>query len=84
MARMFIMFTENEIEFYQDFSWHKGIPPYVLFEIKNYRELKNGTLYLIAPCYGGKPYGNGSLKVKLKDIFGSRTKQKMEVRHETD
>lgn len=65
-----VSFPENEICFYQDHRFWKGIPSGIEFTIKE--ESNHDDFWLQADGYGNldKPncYGNGQICVKLKDI----------------
>lgn len=52
--------TDNNVLYFQDFSYYRGLPSGVEFECT---ETSPGTWQLVAPGYGGKPYGNGKILV---------------------
>ena len=53
---------ENKIMFFQDFTFYTGVPSGVNFKCEI---INRDTLQLTAPEYGGKPYGNGFLLIRL-------------------
>lgn len=65
-----VCFPKNEIEYFQDFRWLKGIPNNVNFLIES--DAGHDDFWLVADNYGNlkKPnsYGNGSIAVKISDI----------------
>jgi len=69
-----IKFPENNIiDFGQDFSFRRGVPWDVEFEIVEEGMFPSDSEYILrAPGYGGKPYGNGCIYVKkeiVDDLF---------------
>lgn len=59
---------ENEIGFYMDFAFWKGIPSDRAFYIKEYSESQD-SYWLVAKGYGVKTdYGNGAICVKASNI----------------
>jgi hypothetical protein len=63
MDRTHLVLPENDIAFGQDFRFFRGIPSGIDFEVK-----QMGTLVkLIAPGYGGEPYGNGALYLNVAE-----------------
>jgi len=64
-----VYFKDNTIPYGQDFSWFKGIPSYIIFEIDEKLPFQDGTtIWLKAPGYGKDPYGNGSLAINKSDF----------------
>ena len=54
-------FTEgNKVIFSQDFRIWEGLPSDVDFEV---HPIGQNSVKLVAPGYGGKPYGNGAIYV---------------------
>jgi len=49
---------ENEVIFMQDFKFFKGVPSDIEFDVVEPGET---SVKLIAPGYGGEPYGNGAI-----------------------
>jgi hypothetical protein len=62
--RSYIVFEPNEILNFIDFNFYSGIPSGIEFEFKPNKD----TCSLIAPGYGGVPYGNGSILVRTKAL----------------
>jgi len=50
----------NRILYGQDFSYHRGLPSDIDFEIVEYDE---NRAILKGPGYGGLPYGNGRISI---------------------
>lgn len=50
----------NKIAFCQDFAVWEGLPNGVDFEVS---PVGKDSVKLVAPGYGGKPYGNGAIYV---------------------
>jgi hypothetical protein len=53
-----VKFKQNTFRYGQDFREWEGIPTGIWFDVV---DRKKDYLVLVAPGYGGKPYGNGSL-----------------------
>lgn len=51
----------NKIVFSQDFRVWEGLPSDVDFDV--IPQVKGDSVKLVAPGYGGKPYGNGAIYV---------------------
>jgi len=54
-----MIFEENNIPYFQDMSFMRGIPTGINFQIK--RDTIKEGYELVADKYGGKVYGNGSI-----------------------
>jgi hypothetical protein len=68
-----VEFKENEIPYGQDFSWSKGIPKDVLFEVRTFNDTEvtltgYGYGVLHTKPYDDKAYGSGHLFVMLKHL----------------
>lgn len=62
---------ENDIGFFMDFAFFRGIPSDRIFYVAG--DAPHDSLNLIAPGYGLRgDYGNGSIFVSRKDVFGLR------------
>ena len=65
-----VSFPKNEISFYQDFRFKKGIPTELEFTVKE--DASHDDYWLVADGYGNldepNSYGNGMIAVKEKDI----------------
>ena len=62
----------NKVIYMQDFSHHESIPSGVDFMVE---PLGKDKVMLIAPNYGGKPYGNGRLYLSCGFSFSGLTKR---------
>lgn len=70
---MKIVFKPNSICYGQDFSFKRGIPTDVVFEEKTntlFRDERD--IWLFAPGYGKKPYGNGAIVLRRKELYKHR------------
>lgn len=72
----------NEMVFFQDFNWWKGIPANVEFKIESAIK-SNDEFWLVADGYGNlsKPncYGNGKILVKRKYILEALSKNTPDI-----
>lgn len=67
--KRFKLTKKNEIPFGQDFGQHKGLPTDVVFEVCDDPFPTEGRIWIRAPGYGMKPYGNGRITVYPKDLW---------------
>lgn len=58
----------NTIKYYQDFADWEGVPIGVVFTVdKPGFFCGDNTIWLKAPGYGGEPYGNGKIGVRVRE-----------------
>jgi len=55
---------DNSVRFGQDFRWFVGVPVGVWFDAHS----QSGHWRLVAPGFGGVPYGNGALYVSKHEV----------------
>lgn len=52
----------NKIRYGQDFGIYQGVPANIDFEVE-LLDKDGDSVKLVAPGYGGEPYGNGALYI---------------------
>jgi hypothetical protein len=53
----------NNVVYGQDFSVRQGIDHTIIFRVEDFRKSDDGGVWLVAPGFGGNPYGNGRIIV---------------------
>jgi hypothetical protein len=60
----FVFPPHNGVRYGQDLRYHRGVPDGVLFTFDGFA---GDRVILVAPGYGGKPYGDGAIYVSFED-----------------
>lgn len=68
---MFIKFKRgNKVPYFQDFRFMRGVKSGIWFKVTKFSG--NNGMWLQAPGFGGKPYGNGQICVYLDDVLDTK------------
>jgi hypothetical protein len=74
IGKTFVFPPHNQIPWGMDFSCYSiNCPCQIIFTLRNV--IVDTKVCLVAPGYGGEPYGNGAIHVNLEDIKPYELKQ---------